>query len=175
MTEPVRAARVVLVRHGPAEDRDPVRWPDDRARPLSRKGVAETRRAAAGLAGLVGRVDAIATSPAARARRTAELLRVSVRAAPRLVDWPELDLDEEAAAIFPPLRGVAGPGRTVVLVGHEPTLAGLVGLALTGEAVEFAHLGKAGAALLEFPSSIRPGAARLGWLLTRKQLARLAE
>ena len=175
MTEPARVARVVVLRHGPAEERNPLRWPDDNARPLSRKGVAETRRVAAGLASLVGRVDRLAASPAVRAHRTAELLRDALRDPPRISDWPELDVGEDADRLFRPLRTVAGRGRTVVLVGHEPTLVGFVGLALTGEAVAVTHLGKAGAALLEFPSSVRPGAATLDWLLTRKQLARLAK
>jgi len=67
------------------------------------------------------------------------------------------------------------PARsTVVLVGHEPQLGELVGLALTGDAVSLTRLGKAGAAAVAFPRAIRPGAATLDWRLDRKALARLA-
>ena len=58
-----------------------------------------------------------------------------------------------------------------MIVGHEPTLAEFVGLALTGEGVSVIRLTKGGAACLEFPSAVRPGSGRLLWLLTRKQLA----
>lgn len=171
MRPPSRSLRVVVVRHGPAEVRDPARWPDDRRRPLSRKGTAQTRRSAAGLAGLVGRVSYLAASPAARARRTAEILAEELERAPRPALWPELDVGVLAGPIFGPLRRVAGAHRTIVLVGHEPTLAEFVGLALTGDGVAVARLSKGGAACLEFPSAVRPGAAVLLWLLSRKQLA----
>jgi phosphohistidine phosphatase SixA len=75
-----------------------------------------------------------------------------------------------ALPIFTRLRRTVEADRTVVIVGHEPTLGEFVGMALTGEGVSFARLTKGGAACLEFPRSLRPGSARLLWLLTRKQL-----
>jgi phosphohistidine phosphatase len=171
VTEPARAPRVVVVRHGPAELRDPRRWADDGLRPLTRKGVAQTQRMAAGLATLVGPVTCLASSPAARARRTAELLAAALPRSPRPTLWPELDAGALAGPIFARLRGAVGPDATVVIVGHEPTLAEFVGLALTGDGVPIVRLTKGGAACLEFPRTVRPAAARLRWLLTRKQLA----
>ncbi len=175
MTEDSHPPRVVVVRHGPAEVRDARRWSDDAARPLSRKGVGQTRRVAKGLAVVLGPVTCLASSPAARARRTAEILRDTLAACPRPAFWAELDIGALAAPILGRLRSVTSPGATVVLVGHEPTLAEFVGLALTGEGVPIVRLTKGGAACLEFPRSVRPGAARLRWLLTRKQLAGAAE
>ncbi len=170
-----RGPRVIVVRHGPAEVRDPRRWSDDARRPLSRKGVLQTRRVAAGLARLVGPVACLASSPAARARRTAELLHDALERSPRPTYWEELDIGTLAGPIFSRLRGVARPGGTVVIVGHEPSLGEFVGLALTGDGVPFVRLTKGGAACLEFPRTVRPGAARLRWLLTRKLLASAAE
>jgi len=175
MSERSHPVRVVVFRHGPAELRDPARWPDDRLRPLSRKGVTQTRRVAKGLGTLLGPVRQIATSPALRARRTAELLHDALERGPRPTVWPELDVGVLAAPIFVPLRRIAGTNRTIVLVGHEPTLAEFIGLALTGDGVALARLTKGGAACLEFPRAVRPGAATLLWLLTRKQLASAGE
>jgi phosphohistidine phosphatase len=173
--EPTHAPRVIVVRHGPAEVRDPRRWADDALRPLTRKGVAQTRRVAAGLAEFLGPVACLASSPAARARRTAEILQKTLARAPRPTFWPELDVGALAGPIFSRLRTVARPDATVVIVGHEPTLAEFVGLALTGDGVPIVRLSKGGAGCLEFPRSVRPGAARLRWLLTRKQLASAGE
>jgi phosphohistidine phosphatase len=170
-----RAARVVAVRHGPAEVRDPARWPDDGLRPLSRKGTQQTRKVAAGLARLLEPVVVVASSPALRARRTADLLGQALDPPRRPAIWPELDVGTLAAPILTRLRRETGPNRTVVIVGHEPTLAEFVGLALTGEGVAVVRLTKGGAACLEFPSAVRPGAARLLWLLTRKQLGGAGE
>jgi phosphohistidine phosphatase SixA len=106
-----------------------------------------------------------------RARRTAEIVGRALVPILRPELWPELDSGRPALPIFSRLRIRARPDRTVVIVGHEPALSEFIGLALTGETVAFAHLTKGGAACLEFPRSVRPGSARLLWLLTRKQLA----
>jgi phosphohistidine phosphatase len=162
--------RVVVVRHGPAEVRDPARWPDDSLRPLSAKGTQQTRRLARGLAGLVDSVSCLATGPAPRAYRTAEIVGDALDPPRRTVVWPELDTGNLAAPILLRLRREARTRGEFVLVGHEPTLAEFTGLALTGEGVSILRLTKGGAACLEFPSAVRPGSARLLWLLTRKQL-----
>jgi phosphohistidine phosphatase len=164
-------ARVVVFRHGPAETRDPARWPDDGLRPLSRKGAEQTRRTVRGLVDQVGAVARLASSPAVRARSTAEILGRALEPPRRPQLWPELDLGTTAVGILPRLRSEMGVGKTVVLVGHDPTLSEFLGLALAGESIEFARLTKAGAACVEFPRTVRPGAGRLLWLLTRKQLA----
>jgi len=163
--------RVVAVRHGPAEVRDPARWPDDDLRPLTRKGEQETRRAAKGLAHVVHSADRLASSSADRAVRTAQLIRRELAKSPTPETWEELAPGNLPTPIFDRLRRSARPKETVVLVGHEPTLAEFVGEALTGEGLSVVHLTKGGAVCLEFSNSIRPGAGRLVWLLTRKQLA----
>jgi len=163
--------RVVAVRHGPAEVRDPARWPDDDLRPLTRKGEAETRRAAKGLATVVRSADHLVSSSADRALRTAHLIRQELSKAPTPETWEELAPGNLATPIFDRLRRSARPRQTVVLVGHEPTLAEFVGAAITGEGLSVVRLTKGGAVCLEFTNSIRPGAGRLVWLLTRKQLA----
>ncbi|HTW40565.1 MAG TPA: histidine phosphatase family protein [Thermoplasmata archaeon] len=164
-------ARVVVFRHGPAETRDPARWPDDGLRPLSRKGTEQTRRTVRGLVDQVGTVTRLATSPAARARSTAEILGRALDPPRRPQLWPELDIGSGAAGLLARVRPELSVGTTVVLVGHDPTLSEFLGLALAGESIEFARLTKAGAACVEFPRSVRAGSARLLWLLTRKQLA----
>ena len=163
--------RVIAVRHGPAEDRDPARWPDDDHRPLTRKGESETRKAAKGLARFLGSADRVASSAADRALRTAEL--ISGEFDPRVPPetWDELAPGNLSTPIFARIRKAARSHDTFLLVGHEPTLAEFVGEALTGEGLSVVHLTKGGAVCLEFSNSVRPGAGRLVWLLTRKQLA----
>ncbi len=162
---------ILVLRHGPAEVRDPSRWPDDDRRPLSEKGRAQTRRSVRGVARLLHSLDRIATSPADRALATAEILRDAAAPALEVDQWSELASGRLAAPIFERLGRTGRSGETVALVGHDPTLTEFVGLALTGEGVTLVRLGKGGAALLEFPAAVGPGAARLLWLLTRKQLS----
>lgn len=166
-----RNVRIVLVRHGPAVGRDPARWPNDARRPLTSKGRAQTRRAARGLAHVTAPVDRVVSSAAERALATARLVRSALEDPPEIETWPELSPGNLPNPIFDRLRRSAHPNEEVVLVGHEPTLAEFIGLALVGDDVSLVHLTKGGAACLEFPEGVRPGAGRLVWLLTRKQLA----
>lgn len=159
-----------VLRHGPAESRDPARWANDELRPLTVDGERETDRAARGLAGLLGEVDRIVSSPAVRARRTAEILRERLQRRTPLVEWPELRPDSEAAPI---LARAAQAGGRLVLVGHEPTLGELVGYGLTGEATRLLRLSRAGAAALVFPARPVPGAAQLDWAVSRSMLVAL--
>ncbi|MCI4372932.1 MAG: histidine phosphatase family protein [Thermoplasmata archaeon] len=169
-----RSVRVIVVRHGPAALRDPARWPNDAVRPLTPKGAEQTRTAAKGLTRFLGGRVRLASSPAVRCRVTAEFLRTALDPTPRLDFWEELAPGALSPPIFDRLEAAGRSGQEIVLVGHEPTLAEFVGLALTGEGTPFARLGKPSAACLDFHAAVRPGAARLRWLLTRKQLARVA-
>lgn len=163
---------IIFVRHGPAADRDPSRWPEDQRRPLTPEGVRSTRRAAKGLATLRPAIDTVVTSPAARAYATAEIFREALKVEAELESWEELEPDGEAGPILERLQRLSRR-RGVLLVGHEPTLGELLGLSVTGDSVPIARFSKAGAAQVTFPQEPRPGAAGIDWVLTRKQLERL--
>jgi phosphohistidine phosphatase len=163
---------IVIVRHGPAADRDPSRWPDDQLRPLTPEGIKSTRRAAKGLASLEPAVDKIITSPAARAYATAEIFQRVLDVSTAMESWTELEPDTAPGPILERLQRLSRK-RGVLLVGHEPTLGELLGLSVTGESVPIARFSKAGAAQISFPEEPRPGAAEIDWVLTRKQLERL--
>jgi phosphohistidine phosphatase len=164
--------RIVAVRHGPAFDRDPMRWPDDARRPLTPTGAAQTRRAVKGLARYVGKVDRIVTSGAVRCRATTNLLRAALKEPPGVEVWRELAPGQLAPPVIRRLARTTRSGQQVVLVGHDPTLTELLGLALIGEGTPFVRMGKGAAVCLEFPRGVRPGAGVLRWLATRKQLSR---
>ena len=163
---------IVIVRHGPAADRDPSRWPDDQKRPLTSDGVRSTRRAAKGLATLRPTIDKVVTSPATRAFATAEIFREILEVEAELESWEELEPDGPPGPILERLQRLSRR-RGILVVGHEPTLGELLGLSVTGESVPIARFSKAGAAQITFPREPRPGAAEIGWVLTRKQLERL--
>lgn len=120
---------------------------------------------------MVHSADRLVSSSADRALRTAQLIQRELDKAPLPETWEELAPGNLPTPIFDRLRRSARRKETVVLVGHEPTLAEFVGEALTGESLSVVHLTKGGAVCLEFSNSVRPGSGRLVWLLTRKQLA----
>jgi phosphohistidine phosphatase len=166
---------LIVVRHGPAEERSPRRWPNDDDRPLTPEGIEETRRSAKGLGRLVGKVDRVLTSPAARARHTAEILLDAWAGGQKLEVLPALEPGAPASPVLAAIAEKARLDARWVIVGHEPTLGELIGLATTGESVSLVRLAKSGAASLTFGRAIVPSGATLEWLLTRKQLMRVGD
>jgi phosphohistidine phosphatase len=162
--------RLILFRHGPAEERDPARWPDDALRPLTERGIRRTRRASRGLARLEPGIACIFSSPAARASATARLLAD---------EQPEAGDPVLLEALGPeaPWRATVSlvhsepPHRTIVIVGHEPALGMLAGALLCGEPRALA-LKKAGACAIEWTAPTL-GGGRLLWWLGPKPLADL--
>jgi phosphohistidine phosphatase len=164
--------RLVVVRHGPAVERDPSRWPDDSQRPLTAEGAAQTRKAARGLVRYIGKADRILTSGAVRCRATTNLLRAAMGKPPPVEVWKELGPGLLAPPLFRRLARTTRSGQQVVIVGHEPTLTEFIGIGLIGEGTPFIRMGKGAALCVEFPRGVRPGAGVLLWMATRKQLAR---
>ncbi len=151
-----------LVRHGPAEEIDPRRWPRDDDRPLTGAGAALVRRVAPVLARAIGGPRVIATSPAARARATAELLAAAFDPPAPIEGWAELAPGAPAPPVLHRLIPRAHAGRLLpVVVGHAPTIHELVGLAVAGEPVELVRIPRGGAGRLEFPAVPRPRSATL--------------
>lgn len=163
--------KVYVVRHAEAEEVRPGRR--DAERELTRQGRAEFEQVVAGLAALGVRLDTILTSPLIRARQTAEILaRALPGPAPTEID--ALAPGGTFERVFRALRDPAHESG-IALVGHEPGLGALVSLASTGVASDGTPLKKGGVACLRFEGEPRPKGATLAWLLTPKQLRRLAK
>jgi len=153
-----------IVRHGSAEEQDPIRWPDDADRPLTPEGEAALRKEAQALAALTDPPSTVLSSPYARAMRTAEILHEDA-------GWPSpeqfkaLEADHEPQDVIDELAAAPG-GPSIALVGHEPMLSELVGLLVGGGNVE---LKKGAVARLDVRALTR-GGATLRWLLPPKVL-----
>ena len=160
---------VILFRHGPAGDPDPVRWPVDVDRPLTPKGIDRTRKAARGLKQIVNQIAFILSSPYVRALGTARILGETLG-----VSTVET-LDALAAGNS--TRGVlTALGRLtseqhVILVGHEPDLGRLAGV-MTGAGTPL-PLKKAGACAVVFDGAAGAGTGSLLWFVPPRILRRL--
>lgn len=159
--------RIYLVRHGIAEDA--AESGRDRDRALTPQGRGRLRREAAGLRRMGVRAGVLATSPARRARETAELLRNALPEA-RVEVWPELAPGVDERLLCARLERRES-GADVVLVGHQPDLGEILAYLLTGSRGSFATRFRKGAvACLRAPSHRAPGRAVLEWLVTAGQL-----
>lgn len=161
---------VLLVRHGPAGHRDPLRWPNDDLRPLTARGEDRTRAAAHGLARLVPEVHLVFSSPLVRAHRTAVLLGEV---------WPEAEIEtlphlEPGGAWHGVLERLREhpPDSVIALVGHEPDLGTLAGTMVFG-APSPLPLKKAGACAVSFHDGAVRGEGVLLWHLPPRVLRQL--
>ncbi|HYW88631.1 MAG TPA: phosphohistidine phosphatase, partial [Chloroflexota bacterium] len=136
-------------------------------------GEKRFRRAARGLAVLVSSVDVVLSSPFSRAWRTAELL-ASDAGWPKPVACEALEAGASPTGALQALQAHASDSA-VAMVGHEPDMHELVSYLLTADTahaqVEFR---KGSVARLELGEGMRPGSARLIWLLAPKVLRSLA-
>ena len=154
--------RLFLIRHAPAEPRD---GSDDAARPLTKKGKKQWKRAARGLERLDVRFDALLHSPLRRAVETAEQIahlcdgRIAISA--RLAEPPSIEL-------FPELAG-----ERVALVGPEPWLSELAAILVLGAAAQGPRFDLKKGSVLRLDGELRPGGMRISSLATMKTLAAL--
>ena len=173
--------KVLVIRHAIAADRKEFAKTGkaDALRPLTRIGRKKMRRAVRGLARLVPRLDALATSPLTRAVETGEIIagQYDYEHAVRL---PALSPGKSAGQVMDWLKEQAehakkGADTTVAIVGHEPGLGQLVSWMLTGLRESFVPLKKGAACLVEFKGEVKPARAKLLWALHPSQLRKLAE
>jgi phosphohistidine phosphatase len=162
-----------LVRHAIAFNPDESQWPDDSQRPLTPDGEKRFKQAARGLSGLVPSVDVVLSSPFVRAWRTAELLE-------RDAGWPKptrceaLEAGRAPAEVLQALQPFSS-SAAAALVGHEPSMHELASYLLTADTTHVQlEFRKGGVARLELTDGLRPGAARLRWLLQPKAMRAIA-
>lgn len=158
---------LLIVRHAIAMERDAKRWPDDRLRPLSARGIARGNEAAAGLRRLTTRPALVLASPLLRAQQTAQILE-------RYAHWPRAQASMALTPDAAPRELLGSLGRSaagcVAVVGHEPQLSALLGGCLPGDAASGFAFRKMGVALVRFRGRLRPGRGQLVWLAPPKLL-----
>lgn len=163
------ALEILLVRHAIAEERPSQAWAGDRDRPLTDAGAERFRRIARVLAAVWEPPDLVLASPYARAWQTALILEQECGwAAPEAC--PELEPANPPSSILDALQARNAAVR-VVLVGHEPTMHGILSLLLGGssDAVSL-EMKKGGAALMRCDAPPVAGTADLIWLLPPRVL-----
>ena len=115
---------LILWRHAEAEDSNP-----DLERKLTKRGLRQAAYGADWLRRHLPERYALISSPAVRARSTAEALGVPVELDPRIL--PGADADGYLAACGWP-DGVSAQRETVILVGHQPAIGRTASLLLSG-------------------------------------------
>lgn len=161
-----------FLRHGrAAEPRD---WPGDEAeRPLTEQGRAELHEVAKGLRRLGLGLDAIVTSPLARARETAQIVaaELGLAASESSLLAPGCDLTELSQ-----LARTHEMDHDLMIVGHEPDFSGMIGRLIRVSGHARVEMRKAACCRVDLPAPLPSaeelaGTGTLIWLLHAKHLA----
>lgn len=160
--------RLYIMRHGVAEEQEAGRADFDRR--LTAEGAVETGAVADGLAALKVRPQRLLTSPYPRARETAEIVAARLEAERALVEVRALGCGATPADLLAALSG-SSPEDSVLVVGHEPDLSGMIAALIGGGQV---RMKKAAVARVD-AHPVRLGGGELRWLMEARHLARLGE
>jgi phosphohistidine phosphatase len=165
-----------LMRHGIAVARDEPGISSDSERPLSPKGIKRLRRSAKGLARLNIPFSKVLTSPALRARQTAEIVTQSLGLEAKLEEISGLAPESTVDHLMLGLARFDGL-EDILLVGHEPLMSDAAAFLLLNNAkaslnIRFRKGGLCCIEVTELPPN-EPGV--LEWHLTPKQLRLLAK
>ena len=163
--------KIVIIRHGTAEELETKSGRDDASRNLTREGRKKMAKAAKGLVRMTPKVDLIATSPLIRAVQTGEIV-AKAYGGTRTVQIAALSPRKPPANLIEWLNAHP-PDATVALVGHEPHLGTVIGWLTTGLQESFVVLKKGGAALIESETPVAPGRGKLHWLVKPSELRKL--
>lgn len=163
-----------LLRHGVAAAASSDHPGQDSSRALTPEGVRKMQFAAAAIKASGLYFDLILSSPYLRATQTAELVAAALKVR-RLVRLsaalaPQADFEK----LVEELKNRYPERSSVLLVGHEPYLTGLVSLLASGRPGMTINLKKGGLCKLSVARLRNGSCAALDWLLTPKLLRRLA-
>jgi phosphohistidine phosphatase len=171
--------RLYLMRHGPAGNS--ATWQgDDSLRPLTEKGMHRMRAAANGLKILNPAADILLTSPLARARQTADIVgeTLNMTAIEQMALAPGFGLAQLAG-----LLTIYTDARGLMLFGHEPDFSNLIARLIAPRGDARIMMKKGACCALDLPNESSTndvvarqlaGSATLVWLMTARQLARIA-
>jgi phosphohistidine phosphatase len=162
--------KIHVLRHGSAVEPGTPGYENDAGRPLIPKGKRQLQQTAAAMKQMGLRFDLILSSPYLRAKQTAEITAQSLKLKRRLRISEALAPDGSPRILIRQLIELKPAPESVLLVGHEPCLSGLVSLLTTGGTDLMMDFKKGGLCKLEAGELSHERCATLVWLLTPRQM-----
>jgi phosphohistidine phosphatase len=160
-----------ILRHGIAVEPGTPGYENDADRPLTSEGERKLRQIADAMEAMELSFDRIISSPYLRARQTAEIVAEALDARKRLELSDTLTPGGSMRRLVELLHRLKPSPDSVLLVGHEPYLSGLISLLVTGQETSAVVMKKGGLCKLATDSLKHGRCAALQWLLTPKQMA----
>ena len=160
--------RLFLVRHGTAEEK---LGRADAERALTEAGRVEVAEVCAAIAAGLEGPARLLSSPYLRAEQTAEILREHLRMDAKIEPSEALLPEAEWPALRDALEALAAKGaRTVVAVGHNPSISLMAARICAGDEEARISFSKGAVACIEIDELHGRPAGELKWLVTPKAL-----
>lgn len=163
--------QLYVMRHGIAAARGDPNFPDDAQRPLTAEGKKKLRAIAKGLFRLGLDVDAIITSPLARASETAEIVAEVFGPDIRVETSDFLRPGGSLQALLTSLSK-RNNHRSVLVVGHEPDLSEGVAKLIGNTRASF-QFKKGGCCRIDFDNFPPRPPGKLIWWLTPRVMRKI--
>jgi len=163
-----------FLRHAIAAEKRPGSLTDDSKRPLTTEGAGKMRQIARGMRRLKLDFDVILASPYLRAKQTAEIAAAVLDARDKLQFSDHLAGHGDSIQLVAELNEHHRACKSILLVGHEPSMSELISTLLVGNRSLQLVLKKGGLCKLTVDTLRHGRCATLEWLLTPGQLRRLA-
>jgi phosphohistidine phosphatase len=160
-----------ILRHGIAVEPGTPGYENDADRPLTPEGQRKLGQIADAMVALDLSFDRIISSPYLRARETAEIVAEALMADKKLELSDTLTPGGSFKRLVELLNRLEPSPKSVLLVGHEPYLSGLISLLVSGKETFGVVMKKGGLCRLTTESLKHGRCAELQWLLTPKQMA----
>ena len=165
---------IYILRHGIAVEHGSPGVAKDSDRELTPKGERRLGQVADAMEVMELSFDLILSSPFVRARQTAEIIAEAMGAKKKLELSSDLVPDGSMKKLIESLNKLDPTPKSVLLVGHEPYLSGLISLLVFGEEISAVTMKKGGLCKLTAGPLKNGRCATLEWLLTPRQLASLS-
>lgn len=163
-----------ILRHGIAVDHGAAGYEKDSERPLTKQGIEELEEIAKAMKKLKIEFDLILSSPYVRARQTAEIIAEKLGLEKNLKFKDSLRVESDPEELIQEIKQMKDKPVSLLLVGHEPYLSSVIAILTAGNANACITLKKGGFCKMEV-SEIRYGrCASLEWLMTPKQMIKIA-
>ena len=168
--------KLYIIRHAISVEAGTPGYEDDSQRVLTEKGRKKMYKIAQGLKELEERIDLILTSPYPRASQTANILRkVFDLKKDKVIKTEHLAPIGYADRLINEINEKYADVEKIALVGHEPSLSGLVSVLVAGEPDLSLTIKKGGVCRLSVGSLQYGRCASLDWLLSPSQLVELSD
>lgn len=167
---------IMLLRHAKSSHDDSSLKDFDR--PLAKRGQKDAPRMGTFAKSVQALPGHVVSSPAKRAKQTIELFAKTAGVDDELIHWDEDLYYGGARDYLAAVHNAPENANSILLVGHNPLMEETVSLLCNGEGAYTARIPTAALVCIEHPAldwqQVKPGTARIQWMMIPKLLKKLS-